>query len=118
MNTGAGDVLWTPSAERAAAALVSQFRRRVNERLGLELGDHQDLHRWSVRDRAAFWGAVWEFAGVVGDGPGAAVVTDGDLMPGARWFTGARLNFAENLLQGPAEAEALVFGEKTGTSGA
>ncbi len=112
-----GDVLWTPDPDQVAAARVTQFRGEVNQLLGLSLDDYGDLHRWSVADRPGFWRALWDFTGVVGDGPGETVLVDGDRMPGARWFPEARLNFAENLLRGPDrsdEAEAIVFRGETG----
>ncbi|MEN8007907.1 MAG: acetyl-coenzyme A synthetase N-terminal domain-containing protein, partial [Candidatus Krumholzibacteriota bacterium] len=118
MDSGTGEILWTPAPGRIDAALVTRFRRDVNQRLGLDLADYAALHGWSVDDRPAFWRALWEFAGVVGDGPGRPAVIDGDRMPGARWFPEARLNYAENLLQGSDEAEAIVFlGEERGESG-
>jgi len=109
-----GDVLWTPDPEKVAATQVIRFRSGVNGQLGLNLDDYDDLHRWSVADRPAFWRALWDFAGVVGDGPGETVLADGDRMPGASWFPEVRLNYAENLLQGPDEAEAIVFRGETG----
>jgi len=104
-----GDILWTPNAERIAAANVTRFRDMVNRSLDLDLADYPSLHRWSVENRPAFWRALWGFAKVVGEGPGSPEVLDDDRMPGARWFPEARLNYAENLLQGPDTAEAIVF---------
>ena len=52
---------------------------------------------------------MWDFAGIVGDGPGERIVIDGDRMPGARWFPDAKLNYAENLLRRRDETDALVF---------
>jgi len=109
MRSGMGEILWSPDPARCAATLVTSFRDRVNERLHLDLSSYDDLYDWSVTDRPAFWRAVWEFASVVGDGPGDTILTDGDLMPGARWFPESRLNFAENLLRGPDERVAIVF---------
>jgi acetoacetyl-CoA synthetase len=109
-----GAILWSPDDARCDAALATRFRLDVNERLGLDLTSYEDLFDWSIVHRSAFWRAMWEFAGVVGDGPGDRILTDGDRMPGARWFPDARLNFAENLLQGHGQAEALVFRGESG----
>jgi acetoacetyl-CoA synthetase len=114
MSTGMGDVLWTPDPDHVAATQVTRFRLEVNQQLDLGLDDHDALHNWSVADRPAFWRAMWEFAGVVGDGPGETVLVDGDRMPGASWFPESRLNYAENLLQGPDETEAIVFRGESG----
>jgi len=70
--------------------------------------DYAALLRWSIDDRPAFWRAVWDFCGVIGE-PGDVVLENGDAMPGAHWFPGARLNFAENLLRSRDESDAIVF---------
>lgn len=114
MNSPMGDILWTPDPNRISGAVVTSFRGEVNHRLNLNLASYDDLFHWSVADRPAFWRTLWEFAGVVGDGPGDTILTAGDRMPGARWFPEARLNFAENLLRGPGEREAIVFQGEVG----
>ncbi len=115
-------VLWTPSAAFAASTNLARFRRFVREQFGGPAGDdYESLHRWSLDRRGAFWSAVWRFADVIGDvgeavnSPGAAYVP-GPHMTEAKWFPGASLNFAENLLR-PAEADdtpALVFRSELG----
>ncbi|HEY3019741.1 MAG TPA: AMP-binding protein, partial [Solirubrobacteraceae bacterium] len=98
-----GDVLWTPSPERVAAARLTEFAAR----LGFA-GDDDALWRWSVDDPGAFWSAAWKALGVVGergDGPALAARR----MPGAVWFPTARLNYAEQALAaGEAHEVALV----------
>ena len=114
MAAPVGEILWTPRPERVAAARVTAFAARAQARAGFDGGDHGDLWAWSVAQPEAFWRLVWEECGLVGDGPGDVVLVDGDRMPGARWFPAARLNYAENLLAGPDDAEALVFREEGG----
>ncbi len=104
-----GDILWEPTPDAVERALVSEFRRGVNRRHGLELADWDALWRWSVDSAPDFWSELWDFAGVVGDKGPEPVLADGGRMPGARWFPGARLNYAENLLQGEGADEAIVF---------
>ncbi|MBE0567785.1 MAG: acetoacetate--CoA ligase [Krumholzibacteria bacterium] len=112
--TGPGEILWRPSAAAVERAQATLFRRAVAHRRGLDLADWDALWRWSVAAPADFWSELWDFAGVVGERGEGPVLVDGDRMPGARWFPGARLNYAENLLQGDADREALVFrGEGT-----
>ncbi len=101
--------LWRPSPERVAAANMTAFRRVLAERHGVELADYASLHRWSVEHRAEFWSAVWSFCGIIGEGEAEGVLVDGERMPGARWFTRARLNFAENLLRRDDAATAIEF---------
>ncbi|MGB3540749.1 MAG: acetoacetate--CoA ligase [Mesorhizobium sp.] len=100
--------LWTPSAERIEAAPMTAFMKAAAEQSGRSLGSYAELHRWSVDDREAFWNLVWDFCGVIGD-KGEAVLADGDKMPGASFFPGASLNFAENLLRTRGTGEAIVF---------
>ncbi|OJU34152.1 MAG: acetoacetate--CoA ligase [Rhizobiales bacterium 68-8] len=100
--------LWTPSAQAIAAAPITAFMKRAAAVSGRRIGDFDDLHRWSIEEREAFWSLLWDEAGVIGD-KGARVLVDGDRMPGARFFPDAKLNFAENLLGKPGKGDALVF---------
>ena len=87
---------------------MTAFMKAAAETSGLALASYAQLHRWSIDDREAFWNLVWDFCGVVGD-KGEAVLADGDRMPGASFFPGASLNFAENLLRTKGSGEAIVF---------
>ena len=80
------EALWTPSAERLACARLGRFMAEVRDRWGVEVADYGALHAWSVAEPAQFWRSLWDFCGIVGDGPGARIAIDGDRMPGARWF--------------------------------
>jgi len=108
------EILWQPGPARIAKANVSDFRRRVNERCDLDLADYAQLYAWSVAEPARFWKEVWRFCDVVASREWDAVLEDGDRLPGARWFPGARLNFAENLLRLQDDREALVFRSEDG----
>ena len=103
------EMLWQPSSERVANANLTRFAAMVRERHGVDAGDYAALHRWSIEDRAAFWTAIWEYAAVIGDQGDGPVLVDGHRMPGATWFPGARLNFAENLLRRRDDAPGIVF---------
>ena len=103
------EMLWQPSPERIAGANVTRFAALVRERHGVDTGDYAALHRWSIENRAAFWSAVWEYGAVIGERGEGPVLVDGDRMPGAKWFPGARLNFAENLLRRRDDATAVIF---------
>ncbi|MBX2801378.1 MAG: acetoacetate--CoA ligase [Myxococcales bacterium] len=105
--------MWTPSADRAEASQLAGFLAQARQRSGRALVDYDALHRWSVEDLEAFWGTVWDYVGVVASVPYRSVLCDGDASDprDARWFEGARLNFAENLLrhaQGAGDSTALV----------
>ena len=103
------EMLWQPSPERIAGANITRFAALVCERHGVDAGDYAALHRWSIENRAAFWSTVWEYGGVIGEQGDGPVLVDGDRMPGAKWFPGARLNFAENLLRRRDDAAAILF---------
>jgi acetoacetyl-CoA synthetase len=108
------ELLWQPSPERAAAAQLTAFRRAVAARRGLALDDTAALWRWSVDDPRAFWAEVWDACGVLASRRFDEVVDDPARLPGAHWFAGARLNFAENLLRRADAAPALVFRNEAG----
>jgi acetoacetyl-CoA synthetase len=101
--------LWRPEPGRAAASGLAAFTDHVRGHYDVRAADYAALHRWSVSRRADFWSAVWDFCEVRASARGKVVVLDADRMPGARWFPGARLNFAENLLWRADEQTALVF---------
>ena len=107
--------LWTPSGAAVAGAQMTAFREEVERRHGERLEDSAALHAWSIREPGAFWRALWDFCGVVGD-PGARAVVDLDQMPGARWFPDAELSFAENLLRRRDDAPAIVLADERGTA--
>jgi acetoacetyl-CoA synthetase len=92
-------VLWRPDEERIERANVTRFARWVEETRGLELPDYAALWDWSVHDLDGFWGAVWEHFGVRSTTPVGAVLA-ARAMPGAVWFPGTRLNYAEHVLRG------------------
>ena len=100
--------LWTPSAERIANARLTAFSAFVGARTQRKFAGFDALYRWSVEQPEAFWSAVWDFCGVVASERGEVVLGDREKFPGAKWFPGARLNFAENLLRYRDEQVALV----------
>jgi acetoacetyl-CoA synthetase len=108
-------MLWQPSAERVARANITQFAQRAANVAGRPLADYAALWRWSTEEREAFWRALWDYTGVIGE-RGARTLANPTQMPGARWFPDARLNFAENLITRRAaddSGEALVFRGET-----
>ena len=84
------------------------------QRAHLARPDYASLYDWSVRRPAEFWAAIWGLCEIRSSAPYTAVVEDHGRMPGARWFPGARLNFAENLLRRDGAAPAIVFANEAG----
>jgi acetoacetyl-CoA synthetase len=109
------DPIWSPGPARRQTANIRRFIELVRTELDPTVRDYWDLHRFSLAQPVEFWRAVWEFCGIQGS-PGEVVVEDFDRMPGARWFPGARLNFAENLLRYRDDQPALLFRSETGAT--
>jgi len=89
------------------------FIQFVNKRYGVRLESYRELHKWSIQAIPDFWAAMWEYAGVRSSRACDQVVDDLSKFPGAKWFVGARLNFAENLLRYKDERTAFVFRGET-----
>jgi acetoacetyl-CoA synthetase len=133
MTSAADDIpIWTPDPARAARSSMAAFVRHVRERVpDARVSDYDSLRAWSVAHPERFWPEVWRFCGVVAEPARAAdadpwdevVVGLGRMAPpdperGPSWFTGARLNFAENLLRFRDDREALVSWSEQGRRGA
>ncbi len=111
-----GEPIWRPGPEAAASSAIARFGRYVTGRTGAEFGTYLDLHRWSVGQLKQFWGAVWDFFDIAADGCHAEVLADA-AMPGARWFPGTRLNYAEHALRhGEDDTVALTAVSEDGTT--
>jgi acetoacetyl-CoA synthetase len=95
MAVAEGTVLWTPSPQRAQASGLARYMRWLEERKGLRFDDYPALHRWSVERLEDFWGSLWEFLDIRASAPYTRVLGERK-MPGAKWFEGARLNYAEH----------------------
>ncbi|HEV7716031.1 MAG TPA: acetyl-coenzyme A synthetase N-terminal domain-containing protein, partial [Steroidobacteraceae bacterium] len=91
--------IWVPSAERVAGASVTRFITCLNARKNLRLANHGELYAWSVAHPGEFWSELARFADVRAIWGTGAALENAHLMPGARFFPTARLNFAENLLR-------------------
>jgi acetoacetyl-CoA synthetase len=102
-------LLWKPSNERAASTNMYQFIHYINERYSMSVFSYKDLYEWSITEIARFWEAVWDYTGILYGKPYEHVVDDPNRLPGAKWFEGARLNFAENLMRYRDDRIALTF---------
>ncbi len=96
--------LWEPSEADCEAAEMTRFMRFAAERSGRAIESYEELWRWSVDELEDFWAAIWEFCGVRAS-KGYEQVLAARRMPGAEWFTGAELNYAENMLADRASAD-------------
>ncbi|MEU4569355.1 acetoacetate--CoA ligase [Micromonospora sp. NPDC023956] len=98
------DVLWTPPADVLERSRIGDYLRWLRAHRGLEFADYAELWQWSVTDLSAFWGSVWDYFQVHSHTPATDVLADAT-MPGARWFPGATLNYAEHVLRMPGLAD-------------
>ncbi len=109
------DVLWVPAADQAGP--MAEFAAWAHERHGVDTSDYAALHAWSVSDLDAFWAAAAEFLGVRFSTPPTAVLGSRE-MPGAEWFPGSTLNYAEHALTpGPGRTDddvAVLFAREDG----
>jgi acetoacetyl-CoA synthetase len=106
--------LWEPSSEQIRNAALTRFTQFIEQRTARIFSSYTSLHAWSVENPEEFWSAVWEFTGIRARSPWTTVLSDRTKMPGAEWFAGARLNFAENLLSSSRDQNALfVCAEET-----
>ena len=102
-------LLWKPSEQRIKASNMYRFMQEVNQTYGTHFADYTDLYQWSVENFEPFWAEMWRFTGIRASTGYARVIDDPTKMPGARWFPGSRLNFAENLLRTRGDTTALIF---------
>ncbi len=105
--------LWKPSAARIQSANMIRFMTYVNKRYNKQFDTYFNLYEWSVGNIPDFWESVWDFVDVKASKKYDTVVEDLDKFPGAKWFPGAKLNFAENLLR--YKDSAIVFAFKCET---
>jgi acetoacetyl-CoA synthetase len=105
------DPVWKPSPERVESSHLNQFIRRFVP----DCPDYATLHEWSIREPDRFWAAVTDYCGLELTAAPDAIVQDFDRMPGARWFPGARLNYAANLLAGDPDETAIIATNEAGS---
>ena len=104
-----GDLLWTPSPERVERSNITAYLRWLRRERGLEFATYEDLWRWSVEELEAFWQSLWDYFRIESSTPHGPVLAE-RRMPGAKWFPGARLNYAQHALRHERpNADALMF---------
>jgi acetoacetyl-CoA synthetase len=101
--------LWEPSGDWIKNSEMKGFIDFVNKEYGQNIKGGKELYRWSVEKIPDFWAALWNFTGIVASRKYDEVVEDLNVFPGTKWFTGARMNFAENLLKFKDDKLAFIF---------
>ncbi len=103
-----GEQVWTPPADVRETSQVGRFLTWLDAERGVRLESYDELWRWSVDDLEGFWAAVWDFFALRASAPYERVLDSRD-MPGARWFPGARLNYAEHAVGRPEDADRVAL---------
>ena len=107
-------ILWQPNPQDGPRSYMALFIQYVNERYSLRVNTYAMLHQWSIADPAAFWHALCDFCQVIISTPPTQIMSRGKKMRETMWFTGAKLNFAENLLRVRDQHTALIFASERG----
>ena len=107
--------MWQPTEEQINNSQMMDYMQLVNQKFGLSLKKYSQLYDWSIEKAEDFWGSFWEYSQIIHHSPYSQVVDDLGKMPGAKWFDGATLNFAENLLRYRDNKIAILFQGEDGT---
>ena len=100
-------ILWKPKSVRSTN--MYQFINYVNESNGTSFVSYDELYKWSINNASDFWSNMWSFSDFIYSKNYTQVVDDINKMPGAKWFSGSRLNFSENLLRFKDDQIAVQF---------
>ena len=109
-----GEILWSPPSPRDESTQIARYLRWLQAERGLHFEDYWALHRWSVTDLEGFWGSLWDFFEVRSSAPYERVLASRE-MPGARWFEGARLNYAEHMLGAATDTASVAVHARSQT---
>jgi len=108
-----GTLLWEPSDEQKANANLTRYMGWLKDKRGLDFTSYDALWSWSVTDLEGFWASVWDFFGVKSHTPYSQVLGQ-RTMPGAQWFPGTQLNYAEHALSRNDDHPAIEFRNEGG----
>src|SRR4051795_6483008 len=115
--TREGELLWTPDEQRRSSSRLGAFMAWAAAREGRSLSDYDEVLAWSLEDLEGFWSSFAEWYGVRWQATATRALGRAE-MPGAQWFPGGRLNYAEHVLYPPAGADkddvAVVFAREDG----
>jgi acetoacetyl-CoA synthetase len=103
----APEPLWTPSEERRERAAITRYQRWLAEERALPLDGYGELWQWSVDNLEDFWGSIWDYFEVEASEPYERVLGSRE-MPGAEWFPGARLNYAQHVFRGNSDSDVAI----------
>jgi acetoacetyl-CoA synthetase len=102
------ELLWEPSPERIEHAALTRYRNWLESSRGLRFGGYDELWQWSVDDIEGFWASITEYFDVRFEVPGSRVLGNRQ-MPGAQWFPGSRLSYAEHIFRGKRDGDVALL---------
>jgi acetoacetyl-CoA synthetase len=112
-ETATPTLLWTPSAERIGRSQLQKYMRWLRQDRDRDFKDYDSLWRWSVSDLEGFWASMWDYIGIKAYKPYDKVLAKRE-MPGAQWFTGAELNFVDQVFRHEsASRPAILYSSET-----
>lgn len=91
------ELLWRPSVARVKTSSMTDFTRYLSKRQSRAFADYSELHEWTIQHLDEFWSNYLDYTRLLYSSPATEVLSH-QQMPGARWFTGMHLNYAENIL--------------------
>ncbi|GBM00512.1 Acetoacetyl-CoA synthetase [Araneus ventricosus] len=99
--------IWKPDAHHGKQ--VKKLKKIIEDKYKVEFGDYMDFHKWSVEHLCEFWAEMWDFLGIVSSEKFETVIDlNVPMSDSPKWFEGAKLNFAENMLKYRDDRIALV----------
>ena len=102
-------IVWTPSHERIKSSQMYDFISFVNNTFNLNIESFNELHDWSIKEKSDFWNAIWDYFKIIGIKGGEPFINPLNKMPGSKFFSKGKLNYAENMLAGDNKGPAIVF---------
>ena len=106
--------IWEPSDERKNNSQMMDYIHFINKKFSFSFTNYDELYNWSINKNQDFWLSFWEYSKVIDHKPCTSVVDDIKKMPGAKWFDGCTLNYAENLLRFRDNKIAIQFYREDG----
>lgn len=108
--------IWAPDKGRVKKSNMYGYMTAINQKFGKKFSTYGELYSWSVGNLSDFWASVWNFVDIKYSRRFDTVIEDENKMPGAKWFNGSRLNFAENLLRRRDEGTAIIAKREDGST--
>ncbi|MEM7195739.1 MAG: acetoacetate--CoA ligase [Pseudomonadota bacterium] len=113
MTDSTGKLLWQPDSDKTAKTQLAEFITRVSAECD-SVNDYDTFYQWSVDHSDLFWDRVWQWSDVISSRSADKILIQPDAMPGAEWFPGSQLNYAENMLRFRDDKTALIFRSESG----